>query len=592
MKVCHHWHTFLSFCLPLFALAAFGFVILTYEHEYLFRIQEQSLFLDTPLFFYQMMTFPAGLLSWFGTYLTQYLYYPWAGTLILLALWALLMWMLQQTFCIPRQWSVFTLLPVCTLAITVFHLGYWIFYLKMHGYFFASTIGTIAAVALIWLFRLLPGRYHIRTVFLILSSIIGYPLIGCYALLATLAMGILTRRLEDSKRADCIIHTLLALITIIAVPLICYRTLYHSTSISDIWLVGIPQFQTAEKTCTPYYAPYALLALWLIIGSLAYNFAPLKRTKGLTLYVAQLSIFILAGIFTYLNWYKDQNFHLELKMYRYMEQQNWEGMLTTMQEAVRPTRFMSVMKNLALFRLGRQGDEMYTYPSGNCPSVAPFEVRMLQTGGKLLYLNYGQANFCHRWCMEDGVEFGWRVEYLQCMATSMLMNGEKAAAEKYLNILKHTRYYQTWTPDHQELTLMKRLMPDNNQLTSDNMMAEAFLVNHFANRDSNDPLAQEASLMFALQSCNSEVFLQRLSHYLELKPQSRIPIHCQEALCIYQKTDSIPVDEAVSRNYQMFMQKAGQYRGMSIEAVKPLMQEQFGNTFFYDYYFNNYQQPK
>ena len=30
----------------------------------------------------------------------------------------------------------------------------------------------------------------------------------------------------------------------------------------------------------------------------------------------------------------------------------------------------------------------------------------------------------------------------------------------------------------------------------------------------------------------------------------------------------------------------------SIEAVKPLMQEQFGNTFFYDYYFNNYQQPK
>lgn len=574
--MCQYWYTFLSFSLPLLALIIFGAVMLTYEKEYLFRVQEQSLFLYTRLFFEQSMSVPAGLLVWLGCYLTQFFHVQYVGILLLLTLWGLLMWIFKQTFAIPDRWAVLCIIPVCILAITIFHLGYWIFYLKMQGYFFASTIGFLAATGLIWLFCLLPESLYLRTLFLILTAAICYPLIGCYALLAILIMGIITWRLG-----------VLALMTIIATPLICYHTIYHSVDISDIWLAGIPQFQTAEKICSAYYIPYILLTILLIICSLLYLF-PIKTNKiKVSPYIIQPVIFMAAGIITYANWYKDQNFHLELKMYRCMEQCDWERLTATMRLAEHPTRLMSVMNNLALFRLGLQGDQMYDYPTGNCQSMAPFEVRMLQTGGKLLYLNYGQANFCHRWCMEDGVEFGWRVEYFKCMVTSMLLNGENAAAQKYLSILGHTRYYKSWTgPDTEELKLMKRLMPTDDQLTSDNMLPEAFLLNHFANRDSDDPLAQEASLMFALQSCNSEAFLQRFKHYQELNSDSRIPRHCQEALCIYNQTDSIPVDETIRRNYQSFMHEASQHRNMSIGEVKPLMREHFGNTFFYNYFFN------
>ncbi len=587
--MCHNRHTLLSLCLCALALAALGFVILTYEKEYLFRIQEQSLFLYTSDFLHQCITQPAGLLIWIGSYMTQFLYYPLLGTLLLLLCWALLMWMTCKTFRMPSEWSLLSLIPICTIVITVFHLGYWIFYLRMHGYFFASTIGMAAAIALLWTFCLLPHRFHTRTIFIPLAATIGYPLFGCYALIATLMMGIITWRLEGNSRTNKLIDTIIALLAVIATPL-CYYHIFNRINIDDIWLAGIPAFQNAEGTFTPYYQPYLLLALWLLVGCILYGRQP--KTKPIVTTLLQIVIFLTTAVFTYLNWYKDPNFHQELKMYRSMEQEDWEGLLANYQEAKSPTRLMWTMKNLALLRLGRQGDEMYHYRFGNKPAVAPFEARMLQAGGKLLYLNYGQANFCHRWCMEDGVEFGWRIEYLKCMATSMLLNGEKAAAQKYLRILQQTKYYKHWKgPDEKELKLMRRFMPEEDNLTNDNMLAEAFLMNHFANRDSNDPLVQEASLMFALQSCNKEVFLNRLNRYRELRPQKPIALHCQEALCIYQKTDSIPVDDNIRRRYGEFMSSASQYRGMNIEQVKPLMRDRFGDTFFFDYYFNNYQQP-
>lgn len=589
--MCHFRHTLFSFALSLAALAALAAVMLTYEWEYLFRIQEQSLFLDTPDFFFDAVTRPAGLLSWTGACLTQFLYHPWLGTLILTACWALLMGLFCLTFKIPARWSVVALIPVCTIAITIFHLGYWIFYLKMQGYFFASTLGMAVAVGLLWTFRLLPHRMMIAPLFIVIAAFGGYPLFGCYALAATVLAGLMAWCLNGLSATQRATDTVLALLSAVAAPL-CWYHLFHRTNIDDIWTAGIPAFESAEASYTPYYMPYALLALWLVLGCAFYQrtWKPLHTKVEIAF---KMTLLLCACALTYINWYKDANFHRELHMYRAMEQQDWETILSDYRKAEAPTRLMWTMKNLALFRLGRQGDEMYHYRFGNRRPAAPFEAHILQTGGKLLYLNYGQANFCHRWCVEDGVEFGWRVEYLKCMATSMLMNGEQQAAEKYLGILRHTRYYQAWAPPTpQQLNLMRRLMPETDQLTNDNMLAEAFLLNHFATRDSDDPLVQEAALMFALQTCNKEVFLQRLDRYRKLQPGKTLPLHCQEALCVYNMTDSIPVGPDISQHYEQFMQTASQCRGMSLEQVKPLMRERFGDTFFFDYYFNNYQQPE
>ena len=46
-------------------------VLLWLENDFLWKLQEQNLFLDTSLFFKERMVVPGGLLSWLGTYLTQ-----------------------------------------------------------------------------------------------------------------------------------------------------------------------------------------------------------------------------------------------------------------------------------------------------------------------------------------------------------------------------------------------------------------------------------------------------------------------------------------------------------------------------------------
>ena len=53
----------------LMALVVAAGFLLGYERHVLWKIQEQNLFLDTPLFFRQQMVVPGGLLTYVGSFL-------------------------------------------------------------------------------------------------------------------------------------------------------------------------------------------------------------------------------------------------------------------------------------------------------------------------------------------------------------------------------------------------------------------------------------------------------------------------------------------------------------------------------------------
>ena len=101
-------------------------------------------------------------------------------------------------------------------------------------------------------------------------------------------------------------------------------------------------------------------------------------------------------------------------------------------------------KNIALLKTGRLGNEMFAYPDGSADIETSIPVRLAQTGGKMAYYQYGKFNFCYRWCVEDAVEYGWRIEYMKHAVRSMLLLGEYRLAERYINILKHTMFYDDW----------------------------------------------------------------------------------------------------------------------------------------------------
>ena len=399
------------------ALLLIAVALLSFESDLLWKIQQYNLFLDTPLFFREQMLVPGGFLSYVSCYFTQYFFHPWLGVLMLCGWWLLLMWVTKRAFRIADNWAALALIPVALLLIANMDLGYWHYFMKLQGYFFVPTIGTTTAVAMLWAFRALPQNLWIHIAWIVLVTAVGYPILGSYTLAAVLLMAIWTWRLNNNKQQNAIL-TGVALLCIVAVPLLCYRYIYYQTYIDDIWTTALPVF-TIGESYTGYYTPYYILGVFFLLMVLFYQKSlPAKWQKPLYRWSLQgiLIVVLAAGVWHY--WYKDENFHHELAMQHCIEETDWEGVISESEKQVdEPTRAIVVMRNLALTRLGRMLNERYNFPYGGKKSNTPLPFDMMyHVFGRMLYYQYGLLNDCHRMCMEEGVEYGWRVEIQKYLA--------------------------------------------------------------------------------------------------------------------------------------------------------------------------------
>ena len=266
------------------ALAVIAGALLWLENDFLWKLQEQNLFLDTSLFFKEQVVVPGGLLSWVGTYLTQFFYYPWLGTMILCLLWLLLMWLVKRAFQLRAEWASLALIPVGLLLLTIVDMGYWVYMLKLQGHVFVGTLGTVAVAALLWGFRVLPNRYGLRPLMIVVTAALGYPLMGIYGLGAALLMGICSWRQENTpwKKAG---YSVLALLCVVVVPLICYRQVYYQTNLANVYYAELPLYFITEEYHV-YYVPYYLLVAFFLVLLIV----PIKPIKPIQQYDCSTSI--------------------------------------------------------------------------------------------------------------------------------------------------------------------------------------------------------------------------------------------------------------------------------------------------------------
>ena len=209
------------------ALTAIAIALLVAESDLLWKMQQHDIFLFTTLFFKQQMVVSGGMLSYLGSFFTQFFYYPWMGVLMLCGWWLLLLWLVKRTFCLPDRWNILALIPVAILLTADMMTGYWVYFMPQTGYFFVATIGTTAATALLWAFRKLPNTLWLRISYIVLVVLAGYPLLGVYALAAALFMGVWTWRLGKMLTQN-IVLTGIALLAVVAIPLFFYRYVYPS----------------------------------------------------------------------------------------------------------------------------------------------------------------------------------------------------------------------------------------------------------------------------------------------------------------------------------------------------------------------------
>ena len=601
------------------ALAVSAGLLLGYEYHVLWKIQEQSLFLDTPLFFRQQMVVPGGLLTYIGSFLTQLLYYPVLGVVVLCLLWGLLMWMMQRTFMVSQRWAPLLVVPIAMLLAANVQMGYWIYTIKLKGWFFDATIGVMVVVALLWLFRLLSAHRIGRRVLLVVTTIVGYPLFGTYALAATLLMALWCWRLEKDHW-QALVDSILGVLAVVAIPLLCYQYVYYQTNMVNLWWTALPIFKILEVN-NEYYVPYALLGACLLILTIAkWNQEPAKPTKPIkpkktkkptqptkpriswqTAVVIGVLAVTVYGVWKM--WMKDENFHREVAMMHYAEETRWEEMLeeAAKQEDV-PTRAIVMMRNLALSRLGRQGAEMCQYVNGSKKPASPFAPPASLIVGDLIYYNYGMMNDCHHMCIEGGVEFGWRVQHLKYLARCGMMAGETNVMYKYTEMLKHTLFNGQWAEHLEELQQQPEKRRADSEtgpvihmlhypdaVGADNGYAERYLMNHLAVMDSDDPYFQEQCLLATLWTKDSSQFWPRFAKYLSQHPGKPIPRCYQEAAHLYTVMEGnapfqVPVDEVTKKTFDEFARTLEQYDGRDIKEAREALYPLYGKTYFFEYY--------
>ncbi len=583
--------------LPLFLVAGF---LLIFENHLLWKIQELNLFLFTPLFFKQQMVAPGGMLTWLGTYFTQFLFHPWLGVLMLCGLWGLLMWLLKRTFRITNNWASILLIPIAILLVADVDMGYWIYTVKLRGWFFIPTIGVCAMTALLWAFRSLSSRYGLRIMLILLVALLGYPLLGVYAIASVLLMGIWAWRIEDKKQA--LLASIVAVLVSGIVPLLFYHYVYYQTNISYIYLAGLPLIW-ALKLYWHYYIPYLLLVIFFV-ALIASGGVFCRNMKHVKLQLSfNVLFFVMLVVCVYHFWYKDENFHHELAMQHYIEQTKWEDVLKEAESQKEPpTRMIVVMRNLALSRLGLQGEEMYNYPCGDKLPNSDFVFNSSFVIGAQMFYHYGLLNDSHQYSVEAGVEFGWRVENLKNMARCALLQGNAQALRKYTGLLKHTLYYGKFAEVLENLQghtdkigELRETGPILHMLHYPEMIGgskgnfEKNLMTVLAGLDSDDPYFQEQCLLATLWTKDANQFWERFVRYLALHPNGRIPRHYQEAAYLFAHINrlealNLPYSPGIKETFAQFMEQLSRYEGRNAEEVRPLLWPMFGNTFYFDYY--------
>ena len=584
-------------------LAITWILLNVFEHEFLYRVQELSLWLPTKVYFDERMMVPGGLMSYIACFLTQFFYYPMLGSLIYVALLLAIQLLTQKVFGIPKRWALLTLLPSALILCCSMEVGYWIFQIKTQGYFYSMLIGFLFTLTTIRLYQVAKGWWRYLIVAIIAAA--GYPLFGFYALLALLAIA----AFEVSSQERNIGIALLCLALGIATPILYYNV-FEQTRFVDMFTAGMPAFQFIKRDLFTW-VPYILLYLYpLVIPFIRFNRTANHTQPKSRFFLTQGICLVVIVFVVQLFWFRDPNFRAEIKMNHAMERLEWRKVLDIAKSQEQtPTRLMVLNRNLALLKLGKAGDEMFHYLDGGEAPKSPFEIRLMQVGGKMLYYHYARMNFCYRWCLEDAVEYGWKVDYIKYMVKTSIISGEYPLAMKYINTLKKTLFYKEWAEKYEKMIQNPELIAKDrefagilplyqfeDQLDGDNTLVEIYLLNYFAHTYSelNTPMFDEAALMCALTLKDIQTFWNCFFRFANSHKTSRMPTHYQEAALLYgnlEKTVDIskmPFDKSVKMRFQDFMRFAQKHAVQNVERdpeAKKLFYERFGDTFWYFYFF-------
>lgn len=485
--------------------------------DYLYTIQDNSVFIKGRTFMVDMVSHYGGWVTWLSCYLTQFFYHPWLGSTLIILLWLALHLLTSWLFNLKGKWSLIAFILPLLLMFNLLDYGYGIYYAKTPGFAFQPTL------------------------------LCGFVIAG-----ASLVKGFL--RLLKVHWAD---HPI-----------------------------------TSGLLCALFFALSFTVGTWKLDNH-------------------------RSAIITTLT---DKNFKHEMKMYRALDDFDFEAVLNEMTPSTTaqphnhttapPTNLMVLYKNIALMHTGRITD---MFKTDNC-GINPYKqdttgIHISQLGAPLIYYQFGQINYSYRWAMENSVVYGQSFRNLKMMARCAIFNQEFDVAMKYLALLKHSIYYRKWALEreawmtnstlfiqHKEFqTISPLLHEDINQLDNDEGRCEKYLLDHFSDlRRPTSSLLEDVILCLSLWTEDGYAFCIHFYEYVQNHPNETIPPLYQQGAILYGNQPDAPItttgfkfDATVSEQYNRFAEQYNQLssQNLSPEEMAARMKPTFGDTYWWYYYF-------
>ena len=589
----------------MFVLFAWVFLV-GKNADTLFFMQDRGYWNDSMVYFDHCMRMPGGFLSWAGSYLTQYFYYPAYGAAILILLWMLCFCVAWRSFHVRLEQTFLLFIPLVALLCTEVHLGYWAYFMKDIDYSFYHSLGYFFALLLsVDYFRKLKYGGYIQ---MILVPVLFYYPLGVYALLATVLIAF--RMFKDNWRSDWKAFILMFAMLGIVPLLETYGTTLMRPD--QPWLFGLKRFEIGPVRDYRLEAPL----VWLICSSLLIPLLGKKKgesfgPKGLV--ISQLLMLVLAfGAYKVVSDrnFTDSNYHAEIKMLRAVDEQRWDDVLSEFRVARgNPSRMMVMYRDIALLN---KGELLSRYQYNNRPANPTvmsdsIVVRLCDTTGDFLYYNFGETCFGIRRAIERCMHYGFSYYTLRVLARCALINGEYDNVRKYLRLLEHSTFHKEWArelrPYLEDTTLIassprfglvKRLYNGGSSMVgSDDYYVEPTIIHKLAHTATDNPEILDLALAYCLQSKDLNCFWAQVWQYHNINPDKPFHRYIQEAMLLYHNElksgpadiSEYNIDPQIAERYNVFISRMKEYaqNGMKEDQIGASLQPEFGDTYWWDY---------
>lgn len=582
-----------------------GFVLqvtLLNNRYLLWELHDQNLFIADSTYLFDCLKTVGGLTIYLSTFLNQFFLYPTLGAFIYLSLVLLVVLATAKAFKLKGWAFPLALIPGLLLVLGLIQNGYMIYLLKLEGFAYVSILGTLIALAA----PLLGQRIHRlvgKTVFALAYVALAYPLAGAYGLAGGFLIA-LQGVIETvaKKRLQPLLPAVVAVIGILVIPQLSYLWVYETIIRSQLYLSILPDYLWNQEERV-LWLPYLLLIAFFLTATLLSSLRLPATRKPRFWHLAPLVLVLLCTLLVIKKQYKDANFTTQIAMMEASERQDWNKVLRLHKESTEePTRLMVMHKNLALMKLGKQGDKQYTFLEGNKPINYHRRLVEVQLAGPFFYLQYGKANYCYKWCMEGMVEYGMSPSYLKYFVLSSLVNGEPKLADKYNKLLAASPMHRNWAKAHQPMIddtslvgtdpFFAKILPltlYDDYLDGDFGLLEQYIRRDFAHMIGGPPEVVELCILFNMQLKDIERFWPAFLFWMQKGQPLRT--HMQEAALLFNHLErKFPLDvsrfdPAVINHFKDFVAMANQYAKYPESAVVDLYRQRFGDTYWFYYFF-------